>query len=162
GRKTPASHALIEIPSGEIPRFVTLPEYRGKTIVMYLDDIIRFGLPGLFAGLPYDRFDAWAIKFTRDAEIELDEDITERFYDKMAEGVRARQEGEAVRMNYDSRIPAPFLKLLIRKLNFGEEDTLLPGHRYHNRRDLAQFPVPARLLHPPFLPQPHTVLRGPA
>lgn len=159
GKKTRVSHALIEIPSAELPRFVKLPDHRGKKLVMYLDDIIRFGLPSLFTGLPYDRFDAYAIKFTRDAEIELDVDVTESFYDKIAEGVRSRKEGQAVRMNYDSRIPAAFLKLLVRKLNFGGEDTLLPGSRYHNRKDLAQFPVPSRLLWPAARDLPHAALQ---
>ena len=76
GKKGREAHALISIPATELPRFVTLPPHKGKTLVMYLDDIIRFGLPSLFTGLPYDTFQAYAIKFTRDAEMEFDDDFT--------------------------------------------------------------------------------------
>ncbi len=160
GRKTRLAHALIEIPSVELPRFVTLPEHKGQRLVMYLDDIIRFGLPSIFTGLPYDKFEAYAIKFTRDAEMGFDDDVTESLYDKIAEGLRSRQTGQAVRMNYDSRIPASFLKLLTDKLKLDAEDTLMPGFRYHNRRDLVKFPAPDSLGYPRETPLPHPQLSG--
>ena len=160
GKKTRNSHALIEIPASELPRFVTLPDYKGKTLVMYLEDIIRFGLPSLFTGLPYDRFASYAIKFTRDAEMEFDDDVTESLYDKIGEGLRSRQTGQAVRMNYDSRIPPAFLKLLTVKLKLGHDDTLMPGFRYHNRRDLTRFPGPEKLSYPAPPAMPHPVLSG--
>jgi polyphosphate kinase len=160
GQKTRLAHALIEIPTRELPRFVTLPEHKGQRLVMYLDDIIRFGLPGIFTGLPYDKFEAYAIKFTRDAEMGFDDDVTESLYDKIAEGLRSRQTGQAVRMNYDSRIPVSFLKLLTDKLKLGSEDTLMPGFRYHNRRDLVKFPMREDLVYPPQAPLPHPRLSG--
>ncbi|MDB6071743.1 MAG: Polyphosphate kinase, partial [Verrucomicrobiales bacterium] len=160
GRKTRLAHALIEIPSSELPRFVTLPEHKGKRLVMYLDDIIRFGLPSIFTGLPYDKFEAYAIKFTRDAEMGFEEDVTESLYDKIAEGLRSRQTGQAVRMNYDSRIPPSFLKLLTDKLKLGSDDTLMAGFRYHNRRDLVKFPAPGNLGYPAEAPLPHPRLSG--
>lgn len=160
GRKTRPAHALIEIPSSELPRFVTLPEHKGQRLVMYLDDIIRFGLPSIFTGLPYDRFEAYAIKFTRDAEMGFDDDVTESLYDKIAEGLRSRQTGQAVRMNYDSRIPPSFLKLLTDKLKLDTEDTLMPGFRYHNRKDLVKFPAPDRLGYPKETPLQHPRLSG--
>lgn len=161
GKKGREAHALIEIPTGVLPRFVTLPPCRGQTLVMYLDDIIRFGLPSLFAALPYDEFRAYAIKFTRDAEMEFDDDVTESLYDKIAEGLRARLTGQPVRMNYDARIPGSFLKLLAHKLHLTEGGTLLPGSRYHNRRDLMNFPAPASLGVPPASALPHEILSGP-
>ena len=148
GRKTRLAHALIEIPTAELPRFVTLPEHQGERLVMYLDDMIRFGLPSIFTGLPYDKFEAYAIKFTRDAEMGFDDDVTESLYDKIAEGLRSRQTGQAVRMNYDARIPVSFLKLLTDKLKLASDDTLMPGFRYHNRRDLVKFPAPDSLGYP--------------
>ena len=160
GRKTRLGHALIEIPSVELPRFVTLPEHKGQRLVMYLDDIIRFGLPSIFTGLPYDKFEAYAIKFTRDAEMGFDDDVTESLYDKISEGLRSRQTGQAVRMNYDSRIPVSFLKLLTDKLKLDAEDTLMPGFRYHNRRDLVKFPAPDSLGYPRETPLPHPQLSG--
>lgn len=159
-RKTRLAHALIEIPSTELPRFVTLPEHKGERLVMYLDDIIRFGLPSIFTGLPYDKFEAYAIKFTRDAEMGFDDDVTESLYDKIAEGLRSRQTGQAVRMNYDARIPPSFLKLLTDKLKLASDDTLMPGFRYHNRRDLVKFPAPDSLGYPRETPLPHPQLHG--
>ena len=159
-RKTRMAHALIEIPTPELPRFVTLPEHKGKKLVMYLDDIIRFGLPSIFTGLPYDKFEAYAIKFTRDAEMGFEDDVTESLYDKIAEGLRSRQSGQAVRMNYDARIPLSFLKLLTDKLKLDTEDTLMPGFRYHNRRDLVKFPAPDHLGFARETPLPHPRLSG--
>ncbi|MBP7949813.1 MAG: polyphosphate kinase 1 [Verrucomicrobiales bacterium] len=158
-----STHALIEIPSGELPRFVVLPQHKKKNLVMYLDDIIRFGLSTLFAGLPYDRFEAWAVKFTRDAEMEFDDDITASLHDKIAEGLKARETGAAVRMNYDKALPRDFLRLLLSKLKLKEEDTLFPGARYHNRKDLLQFPklCGAKDSDPPEPPLPHPRLNKP-
>lgn len=138
GRGRPA-HAFLEIP-GELPRFVVLPRIGEKQLVMYLDDIIRFGLGDLFGHLPYDYYESYAVKFTRDAEIQYDDDFTESFYEKLTEGLRAREEGLPVRANYDAAIPKPFLNLVLRKLSLAKSDTLYPGARYHNRKDLMDFP----------------------
>ncbi|MEZ5303880.1 MAG: polyphosphate kinase 1 [Verrucomicrobiales bacterium] len=133
-------HALLEIPASELPRFKVLPDHEGDQIVMYLDDIIRFGLPTLFTAMPYDHFESWAIKFTRDSEMEFDDDFTESLYEKVTEGLRARETGNPVRINYDHQMPKSVLKLLVDHLRFGEQDTLFPGARYHNRKDLMKFP----------------------
>ena len=156
------AHALVEIPSSDVPRFVALPEHDGVRRVMYLDDIIRFGLPRIFATLPYDQFESYAIKFTRDAAIELDDDITESYFERLSDGLRARDVGRAVRLNYDSRIPDDFLQLLVKKLQITGEDTLFPGAPYHNRRDLMGFPALGNrdLLWPRLKPAEHPVLRS--
>lgn len=133
-------HALIEIPSDILPRFHVLPKLKKTRMVMYLDDIIRFGLPTVFRSMPYDSFAAYAIKFTRDSELEFDDDFTESFLERMSEGLRARVTGSPVRMNYDAAMPEPFLKLLRNKLNFSQLDSLYPGARYHNRKGLQDFP----------------------
>lgn len=160
GRKGREAHALIEIPTTVLPRFVTLPAHNGETLVMYIDDIIRFGLPSLFSALPFDEYRAYAIKFTRDAEMEFDDDFTESLYDKIAEGLRSRQTGRPVRMNYDAGIPKSFLKLLAHKLHLTEGGTLMPGSRYHNRRDLVKFPAPPALGIPASAALPHETLSG--
>ncbi len=155
------AHALIEIPA-DLPRFVVLPSHKGRQIVMYLDDIIRIGLPSFFTGLPYDRFEAWAVKFTRDAEMEFDDDFTESLHDKISQGLKAREVGTPVRINYDKQLPRKFLHLLLSKLKLKEEDTLFPGARYHNRRDLMKFPRlgDANLFYPQQTPLLHPRLRG--
>lgn len=144
-----SAHAFLEIP-GELPRFVVLPKIGKKQLVMYVDDIIRFGLGDLFGHLPYDHYESYAIKFTRDAEIMFDDDFTDSFYEKLTEGLRAREEGLPVRANYDAAFPKNFLNLVLRKLNLAKSDTLYPGARYHNRKDLMGFPTLGRddLLYP--------------
>lgn len=132
-------HALIEIP-GNLPRFITLPKLGKENLVMFLDDVIRFGLHEVFATFPYDHFESFAIKFTRDSELEFDDDFTESFYDKLEDSLKAREEGLPVRANFDERFPKPFLNLILRKLNLARSDALYPGARYHNRRDLLSFP----------------------
>ncbi len=134
-------HSLIEIPEN-LPRFIPLPKKQGEMqLVMYLDDIIRFGLKYVFAHFPHDQFDSYAIKFTRDSELEFDDDFTESYYEKLAESLTARDEGLPVRANFDADFPRPFLKLVLRKLNLERSDSLYPGARYHNRRDLLSFPT---------------------
>jgi len=132
-------HALIEIPQN-LPRFIPLPGKGETRLVMYLDDIIRFGLDEVFATFPYDRYESYAIKFTRDSELELDDDFTESFYEKMSDSLKAREEGLPVRANFDIEFPKPLLNLVLRKLNLAGSDALYPGARYHNRRDLLSFP----------------------
>lgn len=132
-------HALIEIP-GDLPRFVPLPKTGKTQLVMYLDDVIRFGLDEVFSTFPYDVFESYAIKFTRDAELEFDDDFTESYYEKLADSLKAREEGSPVRANFDETFPKPFLNLILRKLDLARSDSLYAGARYHNRRDLLSFP----------------------
>lgn len=132
-------HALIEIPQN-LPRYIPLPKKGETQLVMYLDDIIRFGLDEVFATFPYDHYESYAIKFTRDSELELDDDFTESFYEKMSDSLKAREEGLPVRANFDIDFPKAFLHLVLRKLDLEGADALYPGARYHNRRDLLSFP----------------------
>ncbi len=132
-------HALIEIPQ-HLPRFIPLPKVGETQLVMYLDDIIRFGLDEVFSTFPYDHFESFAIKFTRDSELAFDDDFTESFYEKLEDSLKAREEGLPVRANFDRNFPKPFLNLILRKLNLARSDSLYPGARYHNRRDLLTFP----------------------
>lgn len=132
-------YALIEIP-GNLPRFIPLPKTDKTQMVMYLDDIIRFGLPELFNTFNFDEFKSYAIKFTRDAEMAFDDDFTESYFDQLSDGLRGRMEGSPVRANYDSKIPKGFINLLLKKLELSGSESLYPGARYHNRRDLMSFP----------------------
>jgi polyphosphate kinase len=132
-------HALIEIPQ-HLPRFIQLPTVGDTQLVMYLDDIIRFGLDEIFATFPYDRFESFAIKFTRDSELEFDDDFTESYFEKLEDSLKAREDGLPVRANFDENFPKAFLNLILRKLNLARSDSLYPGARYHNRRDLLTFP----------------------
>lgn len=161
GRKVGAGrplHALIEIPT-DIPRFLVLPKVGPDQLVMYLDDVIRFGLPIVFEPTNYDTFESYAVKFTRDAEMEFDNDFMDSLYEQLSEGLKAREGGDPVRINYDTNMPKPFLRLVMNALDVvGDEDSKFPGARYHNRKDLLKFPAlgrrdlqspPVRTLTPP-------------
>ena len=157
GAKTVAMHALIDIPN-DVPRFHVLPKVDEVQRVMYLDDVIRFGLHKVFEGTSYENFESYALKFTRDAELELDNDFTESFFEQVSEGLKAREEGLPVRVNYDEEMPTKFLRLVTRGLDItGDDDSEFPGARYHNRKDLMKFPTFGRkdLLYKPLVPSPH-------
>ena len=151
-------HALIEIPT-DIPRFLVLPKSGEDQLVMYLDDVIRFGLPMVFEPTTYDTFESYAVKFTRDAEMEFDNDFMDSLYEQLSDGLKAREGGDPLRINYDANMPKPFLRLVMNALDVvGDEDSKFPGARYHNRKDLLKFPSlgrrdlqspPVRTLAPP-------------
>ncbi len=134
------NHALIEIPD-ELPRFHILPKLGEDQLVMYVDDVIRFGLKSLFESTQFDRFESYALKFTRDAEWEFDNDFTESFFEQVSEGLKARLAGRPVRVNYDEAMPRAFLRLVLKGLELtSDEGYEYPGARYHNRKDLMNFP----------------------
>jgi len=131
--------ALIEIPS-DTSRFVVLPDNETKKYVVLLDDVIRANLPEVFKILPYDKFEAYTIKITRDAEMDVENDLTESLLEKVSKGLRNRKKGEPVRLVYDREIPHDLLKFLTNKLGIDRGDTLIAGGRYHNFKDFMGFP----------------------
>ena len=133
--------ALIEIPSDVLPRFLILPSIGGNKYIILLDDVIRYGLSEIFAIFSFDAYEAYTIKITRDAELDIDDDISESYMDKLHKSIKQRQEGNPVRFIYDSMIPGDLLKLLKEKLNLTKEDTLIAGSKYHNNRDFMNFPA---------------------
>lgn len=139
-KKKQKDHAIIEIPTDKLPRFVTLPEKGGKEYVMFLDDVIRQGLFDIFAPLGYDRFDAYTFKFTRDSEIDTYFDTSTNMMQAIYESVKKRQKGDPVRFVYDETMPDPLLKLLIKQLGVKKKDIIQKGGRYHNHKDLMSFP----------------------
>jgi len=134
-------YALIEIPSDVLPRFFTLPSTEGKKYILLLDDVIRYGLSEIFSIFSFDRYEAYTIKITRDAELDIDDDISESYMEKLHKSLKQRQAGNPVRFIYDSKIPSNFLKLLKEKINLTKEDTLIAGSKYHNNRDFMDFPA---------------------
>lgn len=139
---SPASkHAIIEVPTDSISRFLVLPPENSETYIILIDDIIRAGLKNIFSMFECKVFEAYEFKLTRDAEIEIDEDITTSFFEKISKGVKQRHKGQPVRFVYDEKIPADYLKLLLKKNNLSPTvDALLPGSRYHNFKDFMEFP----------------------
>lgn len=135
------AYALIELPTDTIPRFIELPGDKKAHYLIMLDDVIRFGLPDIFATLDYDRFGAYTIKMTRDAEFDIKDDITKSFYEKIAESIKDREKGQVVRFVYDRKMPEDLLDYILTKNKLKELENLIPGGRYHNARDFINFPT---------------------
>ncbi|HBT75417.1 MAG TPA: polyphosphate kinase 1 [Planctomycetaceae bacterium] len=145
------NHALIEIPS-ELPRFLVLPMGAdGVHYVLYLDDVIRYCLADVFSMFGYNEFRAYTIKFTRDAELDIDNDISKSFLEVISEGIKARKHGATVRFIYDDRMPKRVLEKIMPKFGLNKRDTREPGGKYHNAKDLMNFPKlgPAALYYEP-------------
>jgi polyphosphate kinase len=139
-KKKPA-YALIEIPSDVLPRFLVLPKEGQKRFVMFLDDVIRFGLSEIFSIFKYDQSQAYTIKITRDAELEIDDDLSESYIRKIVKSLKQRKGGNPVRFIYDAEMPEELRTAIFKKLNLRPEDTIIAGSRYHNNRDFISFPV---------------------
>ena len=139
-------YAIVELPSS-LPRFVELPTEGRDRFVMMLDDVIRYNLNYLFGMYGYYKVEAYTIKLTRDAEIDLDADVSKSFLDAMQEGVSDRKKGQPVRFVYDERISESLLKYLRKRLKLSSSDNLIAGGRYHNFKDFMNFPnIGGRLL----------------
>ncbi len=133
-------YALIEVPAKAIGRFIKLPSKDGEQHIILLEDIIRFNLPNIFSYFGYDYFDAHVFKVTKDAEIDLDSDVSTSFVQKMEKGLKNRRKGKPVRFVYDKEMDAGLLEFLIRKLSLSKKSNLLPGGRIHNFRHFMDFP----------------------
>lgn len=133
-------YAIIELPVAQAGRFIRLPDKEGKSYLMYLDDVVRYCLPLIFHGLDYQDFEAYAFKFTKDAEMEIDNDLRNGMLQKISKGVKSRKRGEPLRVIYDSNMPKDLLKRVLNKLNLDSLDTVQGGGKYHNHKDLMRFP----------------------
>ncbi|RDK85317.1 polyphosphate kinase 1 [Marinirhabdus gelatinilytica] len=133
------NYALIEIPR-TIERFVVLPSDGEKQYIIILDDLIRYCLDNIFSIFKYDSISAHMIKITRDAELDLDSDLSRSFIEKISKSVKNRSVGDPVRFVYDKSIDKETLRYLMDKMGVDDTDSIIPGGRYHNRRDYMGFP----------------------
>ena len=140
GEKTVSDYAFLELPVNICGRFVRLPDNGEKSYLMYLDDVIRCCLPLVFEGLGFDKFEAYAFKFTRDAEMEIDNDLRTGTLQKISKGVKSRKRGEPLRVIYDANMPKDLLKRVLKKLDLDSMDTVISSGRYQNHKDLMKFP----------------------
>ncbi len=139
-------YALIEVPSRVLGRFVLLPSKGGKKYIILLEDVIRFNLPYIFSYFNYERYDAHIFKITKDAEIDLDTDLSSSFVQKIEKGIRNRRKGKPTRFVYDKEMDSGMLEYLIQRLHLTKRDNMIPGGRIHNFRHFMDFPdvFPAR------------------
>ena len=135
--------AMLEVPTDRVPRFIILPPEktrRRKTIVM-LDDVISYFLNDVFSNFfNFETIQGHAIKLTRDAEYNLDDELEEGLLDKMSKGLKQRIYAEPVRLVYDEAMPESMLKVMKKRLNVTHHDALIPAGRYRNFRDFIVFP----------------------
>jgi polyphosphate kinase len=134
------AYSLIRIPGESVPRFLELPSSGSKKFVMMLDDVIRYCFDDLFFYFSYRKYEAYTLKITRDAEIDLDDDISKSFIEKMEAGLKKRKTGRAVRLIYDREMPSDLLRFIMKKMKIDEQENAVPGGRYHNHKDFMEFP----------------------
>lgn len=134
------AYALVRIPSRSISRFLVLPEVGNKKYVIMVDDVIRYCLNDIFPIFNYDQFEAYTIKVTRDAELDIDDDIAKSFIEKMELSLKKRKIGIPVRLIYDREMPADLLEFITRKMKLEGEEKTVAGGRYHNHKDFMNFP----------------------
>lgn len=148
-------YALIEIPKS-IDRFIVLPSEGDKQYIIILDDLIRHSLGNIFSIFEYESLSAHMIKITRDAELDIDNDLTKSFIQKISSSVKGRKSGEPVRFVYDKTIDKNTFEYLLDKMGIDDIDSLIPGGRYHNRKDYMSFPSLGRkdLLYKSYPPLP--------
>lgn len=153
GKLSNHRHALIEIPTEIHSRFIVLPETGALKYIILLDDVIRYCLEELFPTFDYDHFESYTIKITRDAELDIDNDVSKDFLEVMSKSIKQRKKGKPVRFVYDQQMPQDMLNFLIRHQELKSEN-LIPGGRYHNFKDFMAFPnVGSAELEYPHLPQ---------
>lgn len=149
-------YALVEIPGDLLPRFIVLP--RDNKYVILLDDVIRYCLDDLFFNFDYDSINAYTIKLTRDAELDIEQDVTKSLVKKVAESIKRRSKGQPTRLLYDEDLPETAVDYLMKRIKFSKEDQPIPAGRYHNFVDFIRFPslnkTDLRTKNPPPLAHP--------
>jgi polyphosphate kinase len=133
-------YALIEVPTRNATRFVLLPSKPGEHNIILLEDIVRFALPRIFSYFDYNVFSSHIFKVTKDAEIDIDNDISTSLVQQIEKGLKARRKGKPVRFVYDKEMDPGLLEYLIRRLHLTGRDNIIPGGRIHNFRHFMEFP----------------------
>ena len=155
------NYALVKVPQRSLSRFLILPQKANNHYIMLMDDVIRYCLEDIFAIFGFDTFNAYTIKITRDAELDVDNDISKSFLENMSESVKQRKKGVPVRFVYDNKISSEFLKKITKKLKISNKDNFRGGGRYHNFKDFMSFPDMGleKFTYPDFPPLHHKDLK---
>jgi polyphosphate kinase len=137
--KQDVKYAIVEMPK-TVNRFVVLPSNNEKQYIILLDDVIRYNLHSIFNVFDYESITAHMVKITRDAQLEFDSDLSKSLLEKISDSVKERRVGEPVRFVYDQDIAKDTLEFLLKRMKIDSSDSIIPGGRYHNRRDYMDFP----------------------
>lgn len=140
GGREKTRYVIVKVPDRQVGRWVRLPSREGEAVIMYLDDVVRHCLPLIFLGMKPATYRAYSFKFTKDAEMEIDNDPDYGMLEKIRAGVDSRKRGEAVRVLYDGAMPRDMQRRILERLDLDELDTNLAGGRYQNHKDLMTFP----------------------
>lgn len=133
-------YAVIEVPTRVLGRFIILPSPDDEHHIILLEDIIRFNLPEIFSYFGYNQYVSHVFKVTRDAEIDLDNDVSTTLIQKIEKGLKNRRKGKPVRFVYDKEMDPGLLEFIFQRLNLTKRDNLIPGGRIHNFRHFMDFP----------------------
>lgn len=133
-------YAILRLPTDEISRFVQLPSEEGKKHIMLLDDVVRMGLPLFFAAFKFTNIEAYTFKVTRDAELDLTDDLSESYVEQMSKSLEQRKKAFPVRFVFDKRMPNNLRDVLMNLFNIKPYDVFIPGGIYHNFKDFLGFP----------------------
>ena len=136
--KKSEKYALIELPP-DLSRFLVLPETNGLKFIILVEDIIKYCLDDIFYVFNYDIIDAYSIQLTRDAELDIDNNISDKFVEDLKNSLDKRKKGKPMRLLYDTEMPFNMLTVLVSKLKV-EAESLIPGNRYHKFGDFIAFP----------------------
>ncbi|MBA3816633.1 MAG: polyphosphate kinase 1 [Parachlamydiaceae bacterium] len=157
-RSASRKYAIIEIPTKNHPRFISLPSNPGEQSMMLLEDLIRFNLPKIFFHLGYTYFKAHTFKVTKDAKIDIDDDISTTFIQKIEKGLKNRRKSNPISFLYDKAMDKELLKFLMQKLNLSPKNIIIPGGRIRNFRDFMNFPLKFSDCQPKQMPFKHPAL----
>lgn len=162
GKEKNIRYAIVEIPRKFIPRFYILPSQKDKKFIILLEDVIRYNLDEIFSIFDYDKIESYVIKITRDAELDMDNDLSKSLVEKISKSIKNRKKGSPVRLAYDANIPKDMLEMLISRMRFRKHDNLFPGGRIHNFKDFIKFPDagPPQLRYRKVRPLQHPLLRN--
>ncbi len=141
------TYALLNIPSGNLPRFSELPMLGDDHYLLFVDDVIRENLQEVFPA--YTIHGAWSIKLTRDAEMSIEDEFIGDLAEKIEKQLEKREVGHATRLLYDQAMPE-IVKDFVQKYLVIRNEEMVEGGRYHNLKDLGSLPNPSKgkLTHP--------------
>lgn len=147
-------YALLNIPSDQLPRFSELPKIEDKHYLLFLDDVIRENLAEIFPG--YKIHGAYAVKLTRDAELNIEDEFTGDIADKIEKQLGKRDIGLATRFLFDGKMPVEIRDFLKQYFDIRDEE-MVEGGRYHNLKDMGGLPNPTdkKMTYDPWPSVPH-------
>jgi polyphosphate kinase len=130
-------HAMIRVPSDNLKRFYVLSPVNGKQYVVFIDDIIRNNATYIFPG--FEIVGVYCIKFNRNADLDFEDDYRGNILKKIEKQLLKRAHGMPSRFLYETGMPRN-VQLYVASIFGMDQDGIFEDGRYHNMKDLADFP----------------------